>query len=304
MIQSHHHKRLTVYASIAAGVLLLAGLGFGVYRFILTNRALKETQHKLMTSLESIATLEKQNEELGGTLSETAKKKEELDVALKQQQENNESLKDRNNNLQEERNLYEKIAKTDKQLLAKYSKVYFLNENYSPIKLTDINTMYTLPVGKTLQFLDPAYKYLEDLLKDAEKDGISLRIASAYRSFETQASLKSNYKVTYGSGANTFSADQGYSEHQLGTTVDFTTPELVGAVQAFANTAANKWLLENAYKFGFVLSYPKSNAYYIYEPWHWRFVGVDLAKGLHENGKNFYDLDQRAIDEYLIKIFD
>ena len=77
-----------------------------------------------------------------------------------------------------------------------------------------------------------------------------------------------------------------------------------GAVPAFAQTAAYTWLLNNAHTYGFILSYPKSNTYYIYEPWHWRFVGVDLAKDLHKAKKNFYDLDQREIDKYLITLFD
>ena len=53
-----------------------------------------------------------------------------------------------------------------------------------------------------------------------------------------------------------------------------------------------------------MLSYPKGNAYYIFEPWHWRFVGKDLAKDLHRHKEYFYDWDQRDIDEYLIDFFD
>jgi D-alanyl-D-alanine carboxypeptidase len=72
----------------------------------------------------------------------------------------------------------------------------------------------------------------------------------------------------------------------------------------FETTPAYEWLVKNAYKFGFALSYPKDNAYYIFEPWHWRFVGTDLARKLHRDGKSFYDLEQREIDEYLISLFD
>jgi D-alanyl-D-alanine carboxypeptidase len=87
--------------------------------------------------------------------------------------------------------------------------------------------------------------------------------------------LKSQYRVTYGAGtANSFSADQGYSEHQLGTTVDFTTPKVGGTLTGFDKTDSYKWLQNNAYKYGFILSYPSSNGYYIFEPWHWRFVGL------------------------------
>ena len=113
--------------------------------------------------------------------------------------------------------------------------------------------------------------------------------------------------MTYGSGtANQFSADQGYSEHQLGTTLDFTTPVIKGALLSFAKTTAYTWMNDNAYKYGFVISYPKQNTYYEYEPWHWRFVGRELATYLHniDNGGYFYQLDQRFIDTYLVKIFD
>ena len=110
--------------------------------------------------------------------------------------------------------------------------------------------------------------------------------------------------MSYGSGANSFSADQGYSEHQLGTAIDFTTLELGSDFSSFEKTDAYKWLLDNAYEYGFILSYPKDNTYYQFEPWHWRFVGKSLANTLHQENKNFYDVDQRTIDSYLISIFD
>ena len=135
-----------------------------------------------------------------------------------------------------------------------------------------------------------------------------MKIASAYRSFGYQGTLKSDYKTTFGSGANAFSADQGYSEHQLGTAVDVTTTKIgdnfSSATKGFDGSDGYKWLAENAYKYGFVLSYPKGNTYYVYEPWHWRFVGVALATRLHNEKKNFYDLDQREIDGYLALMFD
>jgi len=133
---------------------------------------------------------------------------------------------------------------------------------------------------------------------------IDLKIVSAYRSFYDQLVTKISYKTLYGSGANQFSADQGYSEHQLGTTIDFTTAKLDGLSLQFENQDAYAWLRGNAYKFGFVLSYPKNNSYYQYEPWHWRFVGIALATKLHDENKNFYDLTQREIDQYLISLFD
>jgi D-alanyl-D-alanine carboxypeptidase len=143
------------------------------------------------------------------------------------------------------------------------------------------------------------------MLDQAKQDGVSLYVKSAYRSFAEQKSLKSTYSVTYGAGtANTFSADQGYSEHQLGTTLDVISSGQGGKLDGFDKTKAYTWMQENAYKYGFVLSYPKGNKYYTYEPWHWRYVGTKLAAYLHVTNKQFYDLDQREIDAYLVNFFD
>lgn len=198
----------------------------------------------------------------------------------------------------------EKLSKLESELLQKYSKVYFLNEHYTPKSLRNIPLEHLYDESVNKQIDSRAWPFLKDLIEDAQEDDITLWIVSAYRSFGTQSSLKASYTFQYGSGANTFSADQGYSEHQLGTTVDFTTKNLGGGLDGFGNTEAYQWLKENAYKYGFILSYPENNAYYVFEPWHWRFVGQDLARDLHNDGKNFYSLPQREIDQYLLEIFD
>lgn len=198
----------------------------------------------------------------------------------------------------------EKLAQTDEELLMKYSKIYFLNENYIPARLSQIDNMYLNPGATNIQIHSDVWPYLEKLLMEANRKGVKLRVASAYRSFSTQSALKSAYTVYYGSGANRFSADQGYSEHQLGTALDFTTEKLGNSFSAFGSDPAYKWLQDNAYKYGFILSYPPNNAYYKFEPWHWRFVGRSLAGKLYEENKFFYDLDQREIDKYLVNLFD
>ena len=198
----------------------------------------------------------------------------------------------------------QKLSETDPELLKKYSKIYFLNENYVPQSFVKIDKNYTSDSKEDYLFDAQIWPFLEDLLMAAEDEEIDLKITSAYRSFGSQANLKSTYKMIYGTGANKFSADQGYSEHQLGTTVDFTTSENNSIFSGFEKTAAHEWLQGHAYKYGFILSYPQGNAYYQYEPWHWRFVGRELAKSLHKDGKNFYDLDQREIDQYLISFYD
>lgn len=201
--------------------------------------------------------------------------------------------------------MLDKLANTDKELLEKYSSVYFLNENYEPKNLADIPAGYLARPEKPEQFLAEALPHLMNLLRDANDQHFPMQVLSGYRSYGTQANLKKGYKVTYGSGtANSFSADQGYSEHQLGTTVDFTTPAIGATLTGFDKTTSYAWLQDNAYKYGFILSYPKGNEHFVFEPWHWRYVGVELATRLHEAGKNFYDLDQRDIDAYLLNFFD
>lgn len=199
----------------------------------------------------------------------------------------------------------EKLSQVDARLLQKYSKVFFLNEHYEPERLVSIDTEYLSDENRTQRFHAQAWPFLRNLLKAAARDNIELKIVSAYRSFNEQGNIKSGYTVQYGAGtANTFSADQGYSEHQLGTTIDFTTEGLNGGLDGFQDTKAYQWLLKNAYRYGFVLSYPPGNQYYLFEPWHWRFVGVDLANDLRRKKEFFYDWSQRDIDEYLLKLFD
>lgn len=198
-----------------------------------------------------------------------------------------------------------KLAQVDPQLLKKYSKVYFTNENYTPAHLTEIPEEYLYSLTRKEQFLTESYPYLKNLLDSAKANNVTIYVKSGYRSFSEQKSLKSVYSVVYGAGtANAFSADQGYSEHQLGTTLDFITSGLGGKLDGFDKTPSYQWLLNNAHNFGFVLSYPEGNSYYVYEPWHWRFVGIKLATYLHTNKLNFYDLDQREIDKYLLNFFD
>ena len=229
-----------------------------------------------------------------------------LSNTLASEQNKNDAFQQQINNVQGTVNQLKKLSETDKELLQKYSKVYFLNENYVPSNLSVINIRYNSDPSTELEFHTNALPYLTAMLDAAGvSTSTSFRIVSAYRSFGKQADLKSEYKTTFGTGANKFSADQGYSEHQLGTAVDVTSLDGKNTLEiGFASSTTYTWLSANAYKFGFILSYPKKNAYYVYEPWHWRFVGVALATRLHNEGKYFYDLDQRTIDGYLAQIFD
>jgi D-alanyl-D-alanine carboxypeptidase len=84
-----------------------------------------------------------------------------------------------------------------------------------------------------------------------------------------------------------FSARPGHSEHQLGTTLDFTTAPGAPLSSSFGASPAGKWLARNSWRFGFVMSYPKGKqrlSCYGYEPWHFRYVGRDLARRIHASG--------------------
>ncbi|MFT5832275.1 MAG: LAS superfamily LD-carboxypeptidase LdcB [Candidatus Paceibacteria bacterium] len=200
---------------------------------------------------------------------------------------------------------FEKLQDIDEELLSKYSKVSFLNENYVPSRIKQIDDDYVMEGKDDQYFHGDAMRFLERMFDSAKRDDIDLKIISAYRSFDEQNELKGQFTEIFGEGANAFSADQGFSEHQLGTTIDITIPAVGGTFTSFGETEAFEWLVDNAHNYGFILSYPENNTFYIYEPWHWRFVGRDLARDLDRNDeRTFYTLDQREINKYLLEIFD
>ncbi len=304
------HSRLPYI--LGAGLLLvLAATGYLGYEQWQLSQNLEaktteqaKTANELNTTTRTLSEVTSENERLQQTLQALTEELEDTKRDLEREEEKNDEFQEQINEITGAVNTLDKLSKTDEELLQKYSKVYFLNENYIPSKIRQIDQTLILE-GKDAQFFHgEALPFLEDMIEDAAEDGIDLKVVSAYRSFDHQSALKGEYTTVYGSGANTFSADQGYSEHQLGTTVDLTTPTVGGTYTSFAETEAFAWLLENAHRFGFTLSYPKDNTFYIFEPWHWRFVGTDLARDLHREGAHFYDWDQRKIDTYLISIFD
>jgi D-alanyl-D-alanine carboxypeptidase len=242
---------------------------------------------------------------LEGELTDAAEENKNLRNALSEEQNRMFVFNEQIQSITSLVGTLDKLSKTDPELLKKYSKVYFLNENYAPAALASIESNHLFQKEKPEYIHAQTLPFLESLLTAAKNDGIELRIISAYRSFAEQATIKSGYKFLYGAGtANQFSAEQGYSEHQLGTTVDFTTPETGSAFSKFKQTPAYAWLVAHAHEHGFILSYPESNTYYEFEPWHWRFVGITLATELHNKNMYFYDMDQRDIDAHLINLFD
>ncbi len=140
---------------------------------------------------------------------------------------------------------------------------------------------------------EPARR-LEEMFKAAAREGHSLAVISAYRSAHTQALLTAFYLRTAGKAGLAGIAEAGHSEHQLGTTVDLSGKSVgySGPTDRFGTAPEGIWLAEHSYKFGFILSYPKGkDTGYIYEPWHFRYVGVDVAKDIFE--------EKMTIQEYL-----
>lgn len=131
------------------------------------------------------------------------------------------------------------------------------------------------------------------LTEAANKDNVIFYPFSAYRSFKTQEVLYNRYKTRDGEkAADTYSARPGFSEHQLGLAVDVRSENL-------PNNLTNehyKWMLDNSYKYGFIIRYPKGKqqiTQFIEEPWHIRYLGIDLATKVHDSGltyDEYYDL--------------
>jgi len=299
------------YIPIVLGVVAIATIGFLGYQTYTTTKQvetlLEERNFFLLEknrAESALASASTTNLALQEELRSIQEELEGLADDYRDEKDRNEEFEDQIRDLAGTLGDLDKLAKTDEELLQKYSKVYFLNENYIPARLRKIDEKYVLNGKPEQYFHAQAIEQLEDMLDAAKDDGHDIKVTSAYRSFDEQSELKGQYSQIYGSGANTFSADQGYSEHQLGTTLDLTTEGVGGAYTSFKDTEAYQWLLANAHRFGFILSYPEDNTFYIFEPWHWRYVGTDLARDLHRADAHFYDWDQREIDKYLLTIFD
>lgn len=164
-------------------------------------------------------------------------------------------------------------------------------EKYAPPNLVELS-----PLQARGQYIrDIAYEPLKELMQVAELSGASLKVVSAYRSYERQGQVF-EYWSNRDSDANTYSAEAGHSEHQLGTTIDFGLGNAkIDLRWEFGETLQGKWLEENSWKYGFAMSYPKDKegtTGYVYEPWHFRYIGKEAAREWHESG--------RTLAEYLL----
>ena len=130
---------------------------------------------------------------------------------------------------------------------------------------------------------------LETMFAAAKRDGLDLKLSSAYRSYAYQVNLYNGYVQKQGQAvADSQSARPGYSEHQTGLAADIGPASgKCNLQQCFADTNEGKWLATNAYKYGFLIRYPNGLTPitgYTYEPWHVRYLGVELSTELHNAG--------------------
>jgi zinc D-Ala-D-Ala carboxypeptidase len=130
---------------------------------------------------------------------------------------------------------------------------------------------------------------LEELFADATEDGVSLVVQSTYRSYSLQQRIKRASVERHGQEVSDGrSARAGYSEHQTGLAVDLTNPDgTCTLLECFADTEEGRWLAENSWRHGFVLRYLENaspTTGYVYEPWHFRFVGTELASEIWNQG--------------------
>lgn len=146
------------------------------------------------------------------------------------------------------------------------NKTYSLPESYNPGTL-----------------LSECQKAFSEMQSAAAKEGLNIWNASGFRSYELQQSLYNRYCDRDGKeAADRYSARPGHSEHQSGLAID-----LNEITNAFKNTKEGRWVAENCHKYGFILRYPEgkeAQTGYMYEPWHIRYVGVNMATKIYNSG--------------------
>ena len=197
-----------------------------------------------------------------------------------------------NTNLDQEfyTNISEALEPNSLEVLC--NKFYQLSSSFEPTDLVSVKDGYYVQDGKSYLLSQRALTAFIEMSDAAKKDGVSIKIISAYRTYTYQENLYNKYTANNGkAAADRFSARPGHSEHETGLAIDIND-----VAQAFENTEAFQWLSENSYKYGYILRYPKGKedtTGYMYEPWHYRYLGADLATKVHNSNLTY--------DEYYAK---
>ncbi len=187
----------------------------------------------------------------------------------------------------------------DDDLYVLVTAAFGLDPDYVPgdlVKLGGYVSGYVTPPDQLLR--RPAAEALGQLVSAMQEAGLHPRMLSAYRGYYDQVTTFQHWLAEDPDLAGQVSAAPGHSEHQLGTVIDFGSPELPALVgdplirfhPLFAETSEGRWLQENAHRYGFTLTNPPGAQPWTgltYEPWHYRYVGVGLATYLRESGSFF-----------------
>ncbi len=171
--------------------------------------------------------------------------------------------------------------------------------NFKQNNLVNMDRKYTVNDGKEYLLESTAYESFVRMADAARKEGISIRAVSAYRTEDYQRRLYNKKIRTLGKlNVDNYSARAGFSEHQTGLAVDINSTK-----NSFEHTDAYKWLQKHAHEYGYILRYPKGQKWitgYEYEPWHYRYVGNDAAKIIHQEGSTYeqYYAKYIAVNEF------
>lgn len=189
--------------------------------------------------------------------------------------------------------LIEKLLGMNPDHLILVDKTHALGADFEPADLVDLALYPSISRSRDGLYLErAAAEALAELSEAAKKEGVTLLVSSAYRSYGYQRKLFDSYAAKAGEEEASLSlAKPGTSQHQLGTTVDFGD-----VTESFAYTQAGRWIEKNGGKFGWSLSYPRyPPGEYIWESWHWRWIGVDAVRLQDE----FFDGSQHRMLLYL-----
>ena len=182
------------------------------------------------------------------------------------------------------------------ELLVLVNKYYQLPADFKQYNLVNMDKKYTVNDGKQYLLSAVAYEKYVQMSDAAKKEGLSMRAVSAYRTEDYQRNLYNKYVITSGKvNADNFSARPRFSEHQTGLAVDINSTKGI-----FEYTSEFKWLQKHAYEYGYILRYPKGKEWitgYSYEPWHYRYVGTDVAKIIYEEGITYEEYYAKYVSE-------
>ncbi len=153
---------------------------------------------------------------------------------------------------------------------------------------TDLTYMSNIPEGGDQRMRAEAAKALASLYQAAKAAGAGFKVSTAYRSYDFQKALYDPRARDRGvSVADRTTARPGFSEHQTGLAVDIYTTDSCHLTQCFGDQAAGKFVAAHAWEYGFVIRYPQDKEAitgYVWEPWHLRYVGIELSTAMHESG--------------------